>query len=97
MCERDTPSDLLQHLAEFQANCMQLSHFESKPVWFLRLCTYLLDIISNPSPRFSSRRAGTSCQLLWGSTCLVRPRLASLGNLAPAVEICIGGSYHKDF
>lgn len=35
--ERDTPSDLLQHLAEFQANYMQLSRFESKSVWFLRL------------------------------------------------------------
>lgn len=50
ICERDTPSDLLQHLAEFQANCMQLSHFESKPVWFLRLHIYLLDVSGNPPP-----------------------------------------------
>lgn len=48
--ERDTPSDLLQHLAEFQANSTQLSHFESKPVWFRRLHVYLLDISSNPPP-----------------------------------------------
>jgi len=48
--ERDTPSDLLQHLAEFQANCMQLPHFESKPAWFLRLSIYLLDISSNLPP-----------------------------------------------
>lgn len=50
ICERDTPSDLLQHLAEFQANCMQLSHFESKPVWFLRLHIYLLDVSGNRPP-----------------------------------------------
>lgn len=48
--EHDIPSDLLQHLAEFQANCMQLSYFESKPVWFLRLHIYLLDVSSNPPP-----------------------------------------------
>lgn len=47
--ERDTLSDFLQHLAEFQGNDMQLSHFESKRVGFLRLHIFPLDMSSNPS------------------------------------------------
>lgn len=46
--EHDNLSDLLQHLAEFQANYMQLSHFESKSVAFLRLYIFLLDMSSDP-------------------------------------------------
>lgn len=41
-------SDFLQDLAAFQANYMQLSHFEYKLVRFLRLHIFLLDMSSDP-------------------------------------------------
>lgn len=68
--ERDTPGDFLQHLAEFRANGMQLSQFESKPVCLLRLCTGLLGRISNPSPAFPAEGLG---------------RAVSCGGVSPAV------------
>lgn len=46
--EHDILSDLLQHLVEFQGNNMQLSHFKSKSVGFLRLHVFLLDVSSDP-------------------------------------------------
>lgn len=46
--ERDSLSDLLQDLAEFQANYMQLSHFEYKLVRFLRLHIFLVGMSSDP-------------------------------------------------
>lgn len=71
--ERDTLSDLLQHLAEFQANCMQLPHFESKPAWFLRLHIYLLDRSSNPPPYTYFQAEGLGVV----SCCRVSPAIIS--------------------